>query len=88
MLLRPHSKSLIVAAATFKFVVCRYLLSICRNVIAFKNMIKSRSRQPDLERVTPSAVKVYTKDELREFMSVFPDLVRDITFLECYQVFN
>ena len=51
-------------------------------------MIKSRSRQPDLERVTPSAVKVYTKDELREFMSVFPDLVRDITFLECYQVFN
>ncbi len=35
--------------------------------------------------MTPSAVKVYTKDELRDFMAVFPDLVRDLTFLDCYQ---
>ncbi len=32
----------------------------------------------------PLSSRVYTKDELHNFMTLFPDIVRDLTYLDCY----
>ena len=42
-------------------------------------------RANKFDTVNPASVKLFTKEESREFMSAFPDMVRDLTVESVYK---